>query len=48
MSRHTEQTPEIKRTTQENFIYHVAWMVGALALLTVGVDSAHDILTHKG
>lgn len=48
MASSAETNPEKKRSAPESFVYHVAWLAGTLALLAVGVDAAHDILTRRG
>jgi hypothetical protein len=45
MASAVEETPEKRKGSQERFISQVAWLVGALALLAVGAEAAHDVLT---
>lgn len=48
MASRAETGPEAAGTNQEKFLYHIAWLAGTVALLAVGVEAAHDILTQQG
>lgn len=47
MAKSSEQGPE-NAPVQEKFLYHIAWLAGTVALLAIGVEAAHDVLTHRG